>query len=313
MTLGAQERQLLDSMASASQPEAGPLEVATLRERYAALAQLVPQGPEVVTGDRTVPGPAGPVPVRIYTPPTTEPVGVLVYLHGGGWTIGDLDTHDHPCRTLCQDGSVVVVSVDYRLAPEHPYPAALDDARAALDWVAGHTVELGVPGGPIAVGGDSGGGNLAAVLALIARDEGGPDLGFQLLVYPAVDLRTDSIERYPSLRENASGYLLTLEHMELFIANYRPDPALGEDWRVSPLLAPDHSGLPPALVITAGFDPLRDEGTAYAEALVAAGVEVVHRHHPETVHTMWQLAPFLDTGRQALADAARLLRETLTR
>ena len=313
MTLGEQERQLLDNMAAAGPAEAEPLQVATLRERYAALAELVPRGPEVDSSDRTVPGPAGPVPVRIYSPPTVEAVGVLLYLHGGGWTIGDLDTHDHPCRTLCHDGSVVVVSVDYRLAPEHPFPAALDDARAVLDWVAAHTADLGVASGRIAVGGDSGGGNLAAVLALMARDSGDPTLAFQLLVYPAVDLRANSVERYPSLRENATGYLLTLEHMELFIGNYRPDPALGEDWRLSPLLAPDHSGLPPALVITAGFDPLRDEGHAYAETLSSAGVEVVHRHYPETVHTMWQLAPFLDAGQRALADAAEVLKETLTR
>lgn len=311
MPVGPQEQQLLEMMATAAPEERPPLEVATLRRDYAALADMVPPGPPVATNDRTVPGPAGEVPVRVYSPPGDGPFGVLVYLHGGGWTIGDLDTHDHPCRTLCQEASVVVVSVDYRLAPEHPFPAALDDAWAALTWVADHGAEIGGRPDRLAVGGDSGGANMAAVLALMARDHGGPALDLQLLVYPAVDLREEATDRYRSRRENGTGHVLTLEHLELFSASYRPDPALGHDWRVSPLLAEDHRDLPPALVITAGFDPLRDEGAAYADTLRSAGVEVVHSDYPETVHAMFQLAPFLDAGARALSESATALRTAL--
>ena len=309
MAVGPQEQQLLDMMAAA--PDRGPLEPSTMREGYAALAATVPPGPPVAAEDRTIPAPHGEVPVRVYTPDGDGPFPVLLFLHGGGWTIGGLDTHDHPCRTLCHDASVLVVSVDYRLAPEHPFPAALDDAWAVLEWMAEHAAELGGRADRLAVGGDSGGGNLAAVLALMARDAGRPALAFQLLVYPAVDLRPDTIDRYPSLVENGTGHALTLEHMEFFIGNYRPDPSLGEDWRVSPLLAPDHRGLPPALVITAGYDPLRDEGQAYADRLSQAGVEVTLSLYPDTIHTMFQLAPFLDAGREALAEAAAALRESL--
>lgn len=312
MPVGPQEQQLLELLAGAAQEPGTPIELMALREGYEGLAAMLPPGPEVGTEDLEVPGPDGPVGIRVYTPSGREPVGVLVYLHGGGWTIGSLDTHDHPCRTLCDSGGIVVVSVDYRLAPEHPYPAALDDARAVLGWVAEQRSRWGLETLPIAVGGDSGGGNLAAVLALMARDAGGPELAFQLLVYPVVDLRTDSVDRYPSLRENGSGYVLTLDHMRFFSGNYRPDEALGDDWRLSPILAESHRDLPPALVITAGYDPLRDEGAAYASTLESAGVPVIHSSYPDTVHTMYQLAPFLDAGARALDESAAALREAFT-
>ena len=311
MPVGPQEQQLIDLLAAAAPDEPRPLDAETMRVGYSGLAAMLPPGPDVETVDRSVPGPAGDIPVRVYSPPGDGPHGVLVYIHGGGWTIGGLDTHDHPCRTLCADADVVVVSVDYRLAPEHPFPAALDDAWAAVEWVAEHATEIGGDPARLAVGGDSGGGNLAAVVSLMARDRGGPELRFQLLVYPAVDLRPDAVDRFPSLRENAEGYVLTYQTMEFFMGNYRPDPALADDWRLSPLLASDHSGLPPALVITAEFDPLRDEGKAYAEVLEAAGTAVTHTLYPGTVHTMFQLAPFLDAGKAALAESAAALREAL--
>ena len=311
MPVGHQEQQLLAMMAANAAERSAPLDVATLRAGYDAMATMVPPGPDVGVVDRTIPGPAGDIAVRIYTPEGAGPFGALVFLHGGGWTIGGLDTHDHPCRTLCHDARAVVVSVDYRLAPEHPFPAGLDDAWAALTWVAEHGAEIDVDPLRLAVGGDSGGGNLAAVLALRARDEGAPHLVYQLLVYPAVDLRADSFDRYPSRLENADGYVLTRAHIELFSASYLPDSDMRVDWRASPILAADHSGLAPALVITAELDPLRDEGAAYVEVLKQAGTTVFHSLYPGTVHTMFQLAPFLDAGRDALAESAAALRGAL--
>jgi acetyl esterase len=311
MSIGQQEQQLLEMMAAAAPDGPRPLEAESMRQAYSAMAAMLPPGPDVATADRTIPGPGGEIPVRVYTPPGDGPAGVLVYLHGGGWTIGGLDTHDHPCRTLCAEAGVVVVSVDYRLAPEHPFPAALDDAWAVLEWVADNAVEIGGDPTRLAVGGDSGGGNLAAVVALMARDRGGPALRFQLLIYPAVDLRADAVERFPSLTENAEGYILTYAAMQFFMGNYRPDPALAHDWRLSPLLAPDHHGLPRALIITAQFDPLRDEGRAYAEMLEAAGTPVTLSLYEGTVHTMFQLAPILDAGKAALSESAAAVREAL--
>lgn len=308
-TVGPQEAQLLELLASA--PAGEELTPESARAGYRALAATLPPGPDVMVDDRTIPGPAGEIPVRIYTPTGSGPFGGLVYLHGGGWTIGDLDTHDHPCRTLCHDAGIVVVSVDYRLAPEHPYPAGLDDVWVALQWVATHGSEISLDPKRLAVGGDSAGGNLAAVAALRARDQGGPSLAFQLLVYPGVDARPDAAERYPSRRENAEGYFLTQTYLEFFTRSYLPDLSLGQAWEVSPLLADDHSELPPALVITAEFDPLRDEGAAYAAALADAGTSVQHTLYPGTIHAMYQLAPFLDAGREALAESAAALRAAL--
>ncbi|QGG93751.1 alpha/beta hydrolase [Actinomarinicola tropica] len=310
MPVDPQTQAILDLVnAAAAEPvERTP---ATSREAYRGLAATLPPGPDVAAEDRTIPGPAGEVPVRVYRPEGDGPFPALVFLHGGGWTIGDLETHDHPARTLCAEAGVVVVSVDYRLAPEHPFPAAFDDAWAALRWVADHGADIGVDPTRLAVGGDSAGGNLAAVLALRAREEGGPALRFQLLVYPAVDMRRGTEEHYPSLRENAEGYLLTFDTMQWFGDNYLGDDLDRTDWRVSPLLAADHSGLPPALVITAEFDPLRDEGAAYVEALHDAGVPVTHTLYEGTIHTMYQLAPFIPAGAEALSESAEALRAAL--
>ncbi len=311
MPVGPQEQQLLAMMAAGAEGDPGPLDPDGARAAYRALASVLPPGPDVGVFDRTIPGPDGDIGVRVYTPDGEGPFGTLLFLHGGGWTIGDLDTHDHPCRSLCHDAGIVVVSVDYRLAPEHPYPAGLDDAWAVLEWLAVNGAELRADPTRLAVGGDSAGGNLAAVLALRARDRGGPALLFQLLVYPGIDLRLGADERYPSRRDNADGYVLTRAHLEFFIASYLPDPSRGHEWEASPLLAADLTGLPRALVITAEFDPLRDEGAAYAVALADAGTAVTHTLYPGTIHTMFQLAPLLDSGRAALAQSAEALATAL--
>jgi acetyl esterase len=310
MPTDPQTQQILDLINGAAPAEPVAPTPETSREGYRGLSAMLPQGPDVAVSDRTIPGPAGDIPVRVYTPEGTGPFGVLVNLHGGGWTIGDLDTHDHPCRTLCAEAGIVVVSVDYRLAPEHPFPAAVEDSWAALQWVSENAAELGGDPDRLAIGGDSAGGNLAAVMALMARDAGGPSLGLQLLVYPAVDSRLDHTERYPSLVENGEGYVLTLATMKWFASNYLPDDDMRTDWRVSPLLA-DLSGLAPAHVVTIEFDPLRDEGRAYVEALRAAGNDVTHAEYDGTVHTVWQLAPVIPTGARALAEASVRLRDTI--
>jgi acetyl esterase len=240
--------------------------------------------------------------MRVYRPVRGETLPALVYFHGGGWTIGDLDTHDVLCRSLALGARCAVFSVDYRLAPEHPFPTAVDDCLAATRYVAGHARELNVHG--VAVGGDSAGGNLAATVALIARDAGGPRLAFQLLIYPATDQRcaTASHER------NAQGYLLTRETIDYFRRAYLPNEQDWLDWRASPLLAKSHGDLPPAFVITAGYDPLLDEGRAYAERLRAAGVEVEYREYADMVHGFVLFGGVLDSANAAVAECCAALR-----
>jgi acetyl esterase len=244
---------------------------------------------------------AGSIPVRVYRPEADAPVPTVVFFHGGGFIIGDLDTHDAVCRLLCRDSGAVVVSVDYRLAPEHPFPAAVEDAYAALQWVAGHVDEYGADASRVAVAGDSAGGNLAAVCAQSAHADG-LRLAAQLLVYPATDVAGE----YASRTDNAEGYFMSLDDARWFAEQYigkTEDEAraagLLTDARLSPLLADSLEGLAPAIVVTAEFDVLRDEGNAYAAALEKAGVPVVHREFPGLIHGFYgmeQLSP-------AVADA----------
>jgi acetyl esterase len=240
--------------------------------------------------------------LRVYRPVLGETLPALVYFHGGGWTIGDVDTHDVLCRQLAIGARCAVFSVDYRLAPEHPFPAALDDCFAATRYVADNAAKLNVQG--IAVGGDSAGGNLAASVALLARDAGGPALAFQLLIYPATDQRcaTASHER------NGQGYLLTRDGIHYFRRAYLPNEKDWLDWRASPLLAKSHANLPPALVITAGYDPLLDEGRAYAERLRAAGVQVAYREFADMVHGFVLFGGVVDTANAAVAECCAALR-----
>ncbi|HUQ73378.1 MAG TPA: alpha/beta hydrolase [Burkholderiales bacterium] len=240
--------------------------------------------------------------LRVYRPVLGETLPALVYFHGGGWTIGDVDTHDVLCRQLALGARCVVVSVDYRLAPEYPFPAAVDDCLAATRYVAENAAKLKIGG--IAVGGDSAGGNLAASVALLARDAGGPALAFQLLIYPATDqsCATASHER------NAQGYLLTRDAIRFFRRAYLPDETDWKDWRASPLLAKSHANLPPAVVITAGYDPLLDEGRAYADRLSAAGVKVTYREFADMVHGFILFGGVLDTANAAVTECCAALR-----
>ncbi len=252
-----------------------------------------------------LPGPEGPIPARLYVPrgPAQQPRPLLVYFHGGGWVIGDLDTHDGLCRFLATHADVVVLSVDYRLAPEHPFPAAVEDSFAAFAWASSHAGEIGADPTRIAVGGDSAGGNLAAAVSLLARDDGTPAPAMQLLIYPV----TDAAGGMPSRDLFAEGFLLTKTDMDWFESHYLPNGS-GNDPRVSMLRAEDLAGLPPAYVTTAGFDPLRDEGEAYAVRMREAGVRVALRRHPGLVHSFANMTAFSPTARAAMLEAAGALR-----
>ena len=263
----------------------------SMRAGYSALVE--PGGVDMAElVDWVIPGPDGTdLPLRTYRPSGVgERPPVVVYLHGGGWTIGSVDTHDEPCRALAAGTGAVVVSVDYRLAPEHPFPAAVHDAYAAVCFVADNADDLGVDAGRLVVAGDSAGGNLSAAVSLMARDRSGPTIALQVLVYPAVDFDYDS-GRWPSLQENATGYFLHLETMRWFADCYGGAERLAGDPLAAPIRAADHAGLPPAHVFVAGFDPLRDEGLAYAEVLRDAGVPVTVCCHDGQVHGYWHFAP----------------------
>ncbi len=303
-----QVKMLLDATAQAGGPALNELPPAEARAMYRMLASME-VGEEVDrVDDRHVPGPSGDVPIRVYTPHAAvgEAHGVLVWLHGGGWVIGDLDTADSTCRALANRGGCVVVSVDYRLAPEHRAPAALDDCMTALAWTVENFELLGVDASKVAIGGDSAGGNLAALVCQRVRDEFGPDIDFQLLVYPVIDLTLS----HPSIDENAEGYFLTKVGMEWFVNHYLGD-ADPKDAAVSPLYADSLAGLPPALVITAEYDPLRDEGEAYAKRLAEAGVPTEQVRYDGQIHGFMAMATMLDDGRAALDRAGAALRAAL--
>jgi acetyl esterase len=290
---------------------APPLDALAPEEARAAIAALRRNAPppEAVpaVADRTVPGPDGPIPVRLYTPPGQAPYPVLIYFHGGGWVVGDLDTVDATCRALANRSGCLVVSVDYRLAPEYKFPAAVRDAYAATCWAAEAAPALGGDPRRLAVGGDSAGGNLAAVVALMARDRGGPAIAFQLLVYPVTDYAFDS----PSYRANGRDYFLTTDMMRWFWGHYLRNEADAGSPYVAPLKVDNLSGLPPALVITAEFDPLRDEGEAYADKLRRYGVPVTVRRYPGMIHGFFTLTPFMESARDALETAGKALRAAL--
>ncbi|QQX82834.1 alpha/beta hydrolase [Cupriavidus necator] len=304
MALDPKAKYILDLMAAAGNP---PLHQRTPEQARATLAiQPLAGEPEPVASveDCTVPAGDAALPVRIYRPEATGPLPALVYYHGGGWVIGSLDTVDVPCRRLANRAGCVVVSVDYRLAPEHKFPTAAEDAYAAARWVTANAGALGVDPARVAVGGDSAGANLAAVVALMSRDRGHFRLCHQTLLYPVTHHAFDTA----SYRDNGEGYFLTRDGMAWFWDHYLADAQDGRHPYASPLLAPDHAGLPPALVITAEFDPLRDEGEAYGRRLAAAGVPVEVTRYDGMIHGFCWMPGALTQGGQALDQAADALR-----
>jgi acetyl esterase len=305
--LDPQARAQLDRFAVAGAPPVSTQTPEVVRAGFVAMNDAVgpPEEPVPVTA-ATVPGPGGDIPVRVHRPPADGPLPVVVWFHGGGFVIGDLDACQTVCQRLAARVPAVVVAVGYRLAPEHRFPAALDDAVAATAWVADHAAELGGDPARLAVAGDSAGGNLATGVARRARDAGGPTIAFELLVYPV----TDCTSSLPSHREFGSGYLLDTETLDWFYDHYLggADP---RDPDASPLFAADLSGLPPALVVTAGCDPLRDEGEAYAGRLREAGVPVTATRYDGMFHGFYGLDRHLDAAGRCTAQTVATLRDAL--
>jgi acetyl esterase len=311
MPLDPHVKGILDALAVAGRPKVWQLTPVEARQGLLALAESV-DAKDVPIGrveNRDLPGGAGPIAVRIYTPvaPGAERLPGLVYFHGGGFVIGDLDTHEGLCRILANESGCRVVSVDYRLAPEHRFPAALDDAFAATQWIAEHAPELGIDPNCIAVGGDSAGGNLAAVVCQLAKTAGAPLIALQVLFCPVLHQPGETESR----RLFAEGYLLEKASLAWFFEQYcAPGTDLG-DARLSPLRASDVAGLPPAHIHTAGFDPLRDEGKAYADRLERAGVKVRYTCHDGMVHHFYCMAGAIPSARAALKDVGAAIKAAL--
>ena len=257
--------------------------------------------------DILVPGPAGALPVRIYHPSPGNKLPLVVYFHGGGWVIGDLEIVDKPCRALANASGCIVASVNYRISPETKFPGPAEDCYAATRWLAEHAKDVGANGRFLAVAGDSAGGNLAAVVSLMARDRGGPAISYQLLIYPVTAPAEGN--KFASYRDNAEGYLLTKASMEWFWDHYLASAADGKNPYASPLHASDLSRLPPAMVITAEFDPLRDEGQDYAKRLQQAGVKVKTSHYPGLIHGFFWTAGVLSAGKDVTAEIGNELRQ----
>ncbi len=306
--LHPQARALLDFIEQRGVPPTHLLSPDEARAGYRDRRHVTQPSPPAV--DSVTEIDANGIALRLYRPlgAGAAVLPALVYFHGGGWVIGDLDTHDTLCRELANGAGCAVVSVDYRLAPEHVFPAAVDDSLAATRFVHAQAVSLGLDAARIAVGGDSAGGNLAAVVAIAARDAGDLPLAYQLLIYPA----TDQHRSAPSHTTNGQGYLLTSDTMAYFGGHYLPDPAAFDGWRASPLHHADLSKLPPALVLTAGFDPLRDEGAAYADRLSAAGTPTTYVCFERQIHGFILMGRVLDEARSAVALCAAELRRALT-
>ena len=303
MSLHPQVAALLERIARSPLPPYHSVPAFVARRIYRdTRSALAPRPPEVAEVRLRVFD--GTIAVRSYRPVVDEILPALVFFHGGGWTIGDLDTHDVVCRQLALGARCAVFSVDYRLAPEHPFPAAVEDCFAATRFIFDHAEKMDIDPDRIAVGGDSAGGNLAAVVALMARDKGGPPLACQLLIYPATDQRCG----HPSHERNGQGYLLTKEGIRFFRGGYLPDEKDRTDWRASPLLAASHAGVAPAFVLTAGYDPLVDEGRAYAERLAKAGVEVGYREYSDMVHGFVLFGGVVEAANAAVAECCERLR-----
>ena len=307
--LHPQTQALVDAMARMNLVSPDKLSVDQAREQFRRSRVPFVAPPQAVSAvtNAAIPGPSGKTRIRIYRPLASrseELLPGLVYFHGGGWVFGDLDSHDPLCRELCNLAQCAVVAVDYRLAPENRFPAAVDDAVFAIRHVERHAAELGIDGTRLATGGDSAGANLATVAALTFRDDGGPALKLQLLIYPVADFSMDS----PSYTRIENGFTFSRERMRYFSNAYLRSPEDVNDWRASPLKAKDLSRLPPALLIAAGHDPLVDEGKAYADRLKAAGVPVTYTCYEGMVHGFVSMAGAIDAAHTAIAEAAEALK-----
>ncbi|RYZ12824.1 MAG: alpha/beta hydrolase [Comamonadaceae bacterium] len=310
--LHPQARALLDLIEARGIAPTHTLTPAEARTTYRDRRGLTQPDPPAVgaVSEASAPGPLGDIALRVYRPigsTVGQRLPVLVYFHGGGWTMGDLDTHDTLCRQLANGSACAVVSVDYRMGPEHRFPAAVDDAIAATRWISAQAQALGLDADRLAVGGDSAGGNLAAVVAIAARDAGDLPIAYQLLIYPATDMR----RVHESHVRNGQGLLLTADTIAYFHDHYIDDPRHDSDWRASPLLHPDLSNLPPSLVLTAGFDPLHDEGLDYARALGAAGNRVSSVCFDRQIHGFILMGRVLDEAHTAVTLCAAELRRAL--
>ena len=305
MPLDPEAKAVLESMAGGADVDPFSIPPTVMREGFAALSGQ-DKGPEVSKVEmREADGPAGMIPVRVYTPAGTGEKPGLVFFHGGGFVVCDLDSHDATCRELANGADCVVVSVDYRLAPEAKFPAAPEDCYAATKWVTENASELGIDAKRIAVGGDSAGGNLATVVAQMCRDRNGPALTHQLLIYPVTDNRFDTI----SYKENGVGYFLSADMMRWFWHHYLESESDGDNPLASPLRATDLSGLPSATLLTAEYDPLRDEGRAYAERLQEAGVQTTYTDYPGVFHGFFGMTAQIPRARQAVDEACVELRK----
>lgn len=305
MPLDPKAKAFLDQAVASGAPPLNTLSVPDARQAILTLFTTVAdKEPIKKVEDRMIPGPGGRMPVRIYTPEGPMPFPVLVYFHGGGWVLGDLETHDATCRSLANAAGCMVTAVDYRLAPEHKFPIAAEDCYAATKWAVLNAAALGGDPTRIAVGGDSAGGNLAAAVAQMASDRGAPSLVFQLLIYPVTNYAFDT----ESYRTNADGYLLTKDAMVWFWNHYLQNENDGQNPYASPLRGQHLRNLPPALVITAEYDPLRDEGADYAAKLREAGVLVTHTDYKGMIHGFFSMTNVVDQAKQAINEAGAALK-----
>jgi acetyl esterase len=311
MSLHPQLKAYLQAMEEMDIPPLETVDVATARAMYEKGAAQT-AGETIAlhkVEDISIPGPAGELRARLYRPGPEEKLPVLVYFHGGGFTIGSIESHDCVCRALSKEAHCLVVSVDYRLAPEHKYPAAVEDAWAACCWVVNEAEKLGADPDRVAVGGDSAGGNLAAVVCLMARDAGDLNLACQLLIYPGTDMSCS----LPSHETFAEGYRLTRNLIIWFYEAYFQRDDDVTEWQASPLNARSFADLPPAFILSAGYDPLQDENRSYAYKLEGAGVAVKYSHYPDMIHGFYTMPGILDRARQALSESAAALREAFDR
>ena len=311
MPMDAQTRAFLDKLEANPAPRLWEMTPAEIREAFDRVFadNGLPPCDLVDRSDREIPGPHGPIRVRVYRPRTmiSGLRGGLVYFHGGGMVANSIDTYDRLVQHLCAGSDCVVVSVDYRLAPEHRFPVPVDDAYAAVGWTHDNAISVGIDPSRLAVGGDSAGGYLTAVVTQMARDRSGPPIAFQLLVYPAVGTRGYS----PSMGEYATGYFFERSELDWIITQYTNDPSEARDERVAPILASDFSGLPPAFLITAGYEIMRDDAEHYGELLARAGVPVELHRYESTIHAFLNLAGVIGAGREAIDECARKLRDAL--